>query len=96
MQHIKIIWACSVPGMEKFKRKNLLNFLVLEGTETISGLWFGAWDQCRGWHYAKCHHLSRQPKIPKFSLSAMVANIQLSKKVSSYPSGVAGPKPLII
>ena len=34
VQHVGIIWACSLPWAD------LLNFSVLEGTEKIAGFWF--------------------------------------------------------
>ena len=34
VQHVGIIWVCSLPGMD------LLSFPVHGGTEKIAGLWF--------------------------------------------------------
>ena len=48
------------------------------------------------WKKAKFDHFNWS-EIPKFSLSIMVVNIQVSSKnISSYPSGTTGPKLMIL
>ena len=42
MQHVGIIWACSLPGVD------LLSFFVPGGTEKIAGLWFAMGDYPSG------------------------------------------------
>ena len=85
-----------LPEAEKCKQNAILSFSVTVGTERTAGLWSAMWDQCPDWHNTNCDHLSWSSKIPNFSLSTMVANIQLSEKISSYPSGAAGPKLALI
>ena len=48
------------------------------------------------WKKARFDHFNWS-EIPKFSLSIMVVNIQVSSKnISSYPSGTTGPKLMIL
>ena len=48
------------------------------------------------WKKAKFDHFNWS-EIPKFSLSIMVVNIQVSSKnISSYPFGTTGPKLMIL
>ena len=79
VQHVWIIWACSLPGMDL-----LLSFSVPEGTERIAGLIGGlagllGGDQYLGWHYIKSGHLTSL----KSQIFSMVANIQPSSEKSS-------------
>ena len=39
VQHVGIIWACSLPGVD------LLSFLVPGGIERTAGFWFARWDR---------------------------------------------------
>ena len=92
VQHVEIIWSCSSPwdGL-------IFKFFSAWGIEKIAG-WIGGlagllWRSIFG---LNCDHLtSLKSKI--FSLSTIVANVQLSsEKNSSYPSGAGGPKPMIL
>ena len=37
MQHVRIIWACILPGAEKFKQETLLSFSLPKGTKKLVG-----------------------------------------------------------
>ena len=52
LQHVGIIWACSLPGVD------LLSFSVPGRTEKIAGLWFARGVQSPSLNYAKCDHLT--------------------------------------
>ena len=90
LQHVGIIWACSLPGVY------LLSFSVPGRTEKIAGLWFARGVQSPSLNYAKCDHLTSL-KSKKIFLPTMVSNIQPSSdKISSEPSGAADPQPMIL